>query len=189
MPMPTWDDLAMSEEDRALYEKAGMTGQVTPPGTRPSILVVDMNSAFGDGRYPTASEATGRAAAKAIAALLDHARPSGVPIFYITGLTTHSQAVRGRWKSEYGRLDHPLLSQPAANEIVAEVKPEPADVVLSRSRPSAFWGTGLVDVNAAVVGVGVPGEAVDGWNSDLMHLKQIQAPVPYEELVWQTARP
>jgi nicotinamidase-related amidase len=144
--MSAWDDLPLSVSDRALYAKAGMSDAVTPPGDSPAVVVVDMNQAFVDDRYPTACEATGRVAAKAIATLLDQARRSGVPVFYVTGVTTHSQAVRGRWKSEYGRVDHPLLSQPAANEIVAELSPQPSDVVVARSRPSAFWGTGLVDL-------------------------------------------
>jgi NitT/TauT family transport system substrate-binding protein len=47
----------------------------------------------------------------------------------------------------------------------------------------------IVDVNASVVGAGVSREAIDGWNQYLIHLKQIPAAVPYDELVWKTGQP
>lgn len=143
--MAIWDDLPISARDRALFEKAGM-GERIEPGTRPAVIVVDMNNAFVDDRFPMANEATGRPAARAIAKLLDEARRFDVPIFYTTGLLTNSQAVRGLWKGEYSRLDHPLLSLPESNDIVPELTPTREDVVIQKAKPSAFWGTGLIDM-------------------------------------------
>jgi NitT/TauT family transport system substrate-binding protein len=46
----------------------------------------------------------------------------------------------------------------------------------------------IVDVNADGLGVGVPKSSIDGWNAYLVFLKQIDQPIPYDELVWKTGR-
>lgn len=47
----------------------------------------------------------------------------------------------------------------------------------------------VVDTNAEILGTGIPKSSIDGWNDYIVkHLKQIDAPVPYEELVWETGR-
>jgi ABC-type nitrate/sulfonate/bicarbonate transport system substrate-binding protein len=46
----------------------------------------------------------------------------------------------------------------------------------------------IVDVNAAGLGAGVPKESIEGWNKYLIFLKQIEKPIPYDELVWKTGR-
>jgi ABC-type nitrate/sulfonate/bicarbonate transport system substrate-binding protein len=46
----------------------------------------------------------------------------------------------------------------------------------------------IVDVNAALLGVGVPKSAIDGWNHYLVSLKQIAAPIAYDQVVWRTGR-
>lgn len=46
----------------------------------------------------------------------------------------------------------------------------------------------IVDVNANGVSVGVPKDAIEGWNKYLVSLKQIDKPIPYDELVWQSGR-
>ncbi len=47
----------------------------------------------------------------------------------------------------------------------------------------------IVDINAGSLGVGIPRESIDGWNRYVLSLKQIAAPIKYEELVWKTGRP
>jgi ABC-type nitrate/sulfonate/bicarbonate transport system substrate-binding protein len=47
----------------------------------------------------------------------------------------------------------------------------------------------IVDANADSVGVGIPKKSIEGWNKYLMALGQIAKPVPYDEMVWSTARP
>jgi NitT/TauT family transport system substrate-binding protein len=46
----------------------------------------------------------------------------------------------------------------------------------------------IIDVNANLLGVGIPRDAIDGWNAYLMSLNQIPAPIPYDEIVWRTGR-
>jgi len=47
----------------------------------------------------------------------------------------------------------------------------------------------IVDIHAGLLGVGVPRDAIAGWNRYLLSLKQIPSPIPYDELVWKTGRP
>jgi ABC-type nitrate/sulfonate/bicarbonate transport system substrate-binding protein len=47
----------------------------------------------------------------------------------------------------------------------------------------------IVDVNAEGLGVGIPKESIEGWNKYLIFLKQIDKPIPYNELVWKTGHP
>jgi ABC-type nitrate/sulfonate/bicarbonate transport system substrate-binding protein len=47
----------------------------------------------------------------------------------------------------------------------------------------------IVDVNADLLGIGIPPAAIQGWNTYLVSLKQIPSSIPYEEIVWRTGRP
>ena len=47
----------------------------------------------------------------------------------------------------------------------------------------------IVDVNASLLAPDIPKSAVDGYNHYLIFLKQMTKPIPYDELVWKTARP
>jgi ABC-type nitrate/sulfonate/bicarbonate transport system substrate-binding protein len=47
----------------------------------------------------------------------------------------------------------------------------------------------IIDVNAGLLAVGIPREAIEGWTGFLMSLKQITSPIGYEVLVWKTGRP
>jgi ABC-type nitrate/sulfonate/bicarbonate transport system substrate-binding protein len=46
----------------------------------------------------------------------------------------------------------------------------------------------IIDINAAGLSVGVPQDAIEGWNKYLLSLKQIEQPIPYDQLVWKTGR-
>jgi nicotinamidase-related amidase len=145
--MRAWDDLPFSERDRANYAKAGM-GDRIEPGVAPAVAVVDMNRAFSDSRFPLGSSEAAAPAIEAIRGLLAVARPLGVPVVYTTTFTTAHRSVKGLWKGSGGDPAHPLLSSPEAHEIPAELAPAAADPVLPKSKPSAFWQTGLSDVLA-----------------------------------------
>jgi NMT1/THI5 like len=47
----------------------------------------------------------------------------------------------------------------------------------------------IIDVNANLLGIGIPRETIDGWNAYLVSLNQIPAPIPYNDIVWWTGRP
>jgi maleamate amidohydrolase len=137
--MPAWDDV-IPHEDRAALE--GEWGRPRGIGARPALLVVDMNNAFVDDRFPLGC-ASGPACAQAIAPLIAAARESGVPVIYSTGKPAANPAERGLWKST-GRAPDPGLGDP--HEIVPELAPQPGESVIAKRRPSAFFGTELASL-------------------------------------------
>jgi nicotinamidase-related amidase len=142
-----WNDIPLAERDRANFEKAGM-GARGEPGEAPAIVIVDMNRAFSDSRFPLGDSDAAAPALEAIATLLAAARPLGVPIVYTTTFTTAHPSVKGRWKGRAGDVADPLLSSPEAHEIPAAIVPRADEPVLPKAKPSAFWQTGLADVLA-----------------------------------------
>jgi nicotinamidase-related amidase len=157
--MPVWDDL-LTEEERQVYE---VFRQPKALGTRPAILVIDVNYAFV-GRQPaplveamqdyrTACGARGWEGVAHIQQLLAIGRAARVPIIYTTGTTRARRgspwASRAREQASQGvvspaELDH----QHIGNTIVEEIGPQPADLVITKRGASGFFGTSLArDLN------------------------------------------
>ena len=47
----------------------------------------------------------------------------------------------------------------------------------------------IIDVNAGLLAVGIPQQAINGWMDFLMSLNQITSRISYDVLVWKTGRP
>jgi ABC-type nitrate/sulfonate/bicarbonate transport system substrate-binding protein len=47
----------------------------------------------------------------------------------------------------------------------------------------------IVDVHAGLLSPNVPRSAFDGYNAYLISLKQLSAPLKYEDIIWKSARP
>jgi len=137
--MAIWDDVIPAEE-QAQYEKGGWGGRVGF-GERPALLVVDMSNSFVDPRYPYSSPPA-LAAVPHIKRLLEAARSGNTPIWYTTGARARTDAERGRWKTT--GTSSPLMLDPKASEIYSDLKPQEGEVVITKSHPSAFFGTNLV---------------------------------------------
>ncbi|HLW58689.1 MAG TPA: isochorismatase family protein [bacterium] len=136
--MAVWDDV-IPQEEQALYERGGWGGRVGF-GRRPALLVVDMYTAFVDPAYPYSSPGA-PATVRAIQTVLAAARTAGCPVFFSKARRRTIPAERGRWKVTANR--QPIMSDPAAYEIVSELRPLESESVLVKSAPSAFWGTDL----------------------------------------------
>ena len=115
-------------------------------GERPALVVVDMTNAFVTDDYPTGYAATGVPAAAAIKRLIGVARQKGVPSIYTRGGKGTSLAERGYWKD--GGAGLRALSDERRHSIYPELAPAPEDIVLWKSKPSAFFGT---DMQAVLV--------------------------------------
>lgn len=137
--MALWDDV-ISREEQLQYRKAGWGGRVGF-GSRPAVIIVDMNNAFVDPRYPFSSPPA-QATVPYIGKLLDVCRGNEIPIFYTTGTQMHTQVERGRWKS--AGIADPLMEDENAQRIYPALAPLPHEVVLKKHYPSAFFGTSLV---------------------------------------------
>jgi nicotinamidase-related amidase len=153
--MAVWDDV-LPEIDRLVYEKGGW-GKPRPRGEKPVVLVIDAMYTF-TGDHPEAIldsiekhwTSCGEAAwdgVRQIAALLEIARPHGIPVVYTVMEQRRDgfdRAPRNRSSSSRNtKLPTDLIGS-YANEVVAEIAPAPEDIVITKPKPSAFFGTPLV---------------------------------------------
>lgn len=156
--MAAWDDV-LPEIDRLVYEK-GNWGEPRPRGERPVILVIDAMYTFtGDFAEPILDSidkhrtSCGEYAwhgVRAIAGLLEVARPLGIPVVYTVMEQRRdgfdrAPANRGPAAPDApsGKLPTDLIGS-YANDVVEEIAPAPEDIIITKPKPSAFFGTPLV---------------------------------------------
>jgi maleamate amidohydrolase len=133
-------------DERARYAKGNM-GKRVGFGDRSAILVVDMTRAFTEDRFPLGCSAAGAPCARAIRRLLDAARPLGLPVVYTRYDAFAADAAWGRWLDKgTGAEPDSLMRGPEAHEITDLLKPEPDDLVVTKTKPSAFFGTPLASM-------------------------------------------
>ncbi|WP_017729555.1 isochorismatase family protein [Halalkalibacterium ligniniphilum] len=136
--MPIWDDL-LSDKDQKAFDKANMGRETISIGERPALLIIDMSYGFVDSEYRLGSSEAGYPTVNNIKELIPFVRQKGFPIIYTTGFSEEYEAGNGRWKGGVPKVEREI-------EIVADLKPEPEDIVLQKRRPSGFFGTNLVDM-------------------------------------------
>jgi maleamate amidohydrolase len=133
------------------------------PGRRPALLLIDCyRKVFGDRPQPLAKAietfpaTCGLAAWQALGPLeelLATARDVGVPVLYTTG----QRRQEARFGATTRRARVPGEDQAAGYEIVAPLAPRAGELVIDKSRASAFFGTPLstwlrqLDVDTLVV--------------------------------------
>jgi len=149
-----WKEL-LTEQDRLTLER-GRFGKRMGFGARPAVLCIDCQVYMvGDReepqeessrRFPSSCGAVGWEALRQTVRLLEQARGRGLPVFY----TTFTLAPDGTDMGVYGHkrelLDDPnwcLRGTPGA-QISPLVAPAPADVVIDKQKPSAFFSTPLL---------------------------------------------
>lgn len=143
-----WDPY-LSERDRALFLASGY-GAKPRLGDRPAVLVIDVTYEFtGPSRQPVISvvrehpNACGEEAWDAVARmrrLIDAARAAAVPVLYTRGDPAHPLLDRASWAAKNPRL---LDRTGDDNVIVKEIEPAPDDPVITKVKPSGFFGTPL----------------------------------------------
>ena len=132
-----------AEEEIAAYESAGY-GRTGYPGQRPALLVIDVTYAFtgrrdGVGPYPLACGEPAWTAVDQIARVLGAARDRDIPIVYSRNSPRPTAAEAGGWAGKLDQREDP----PQAHDIVAEIRPLAGDLVVTKAKPSAFFGTPL----------------------------------------------
>lgn len=150
--MAMWDTF-LTERDHAVYATAGY-GSSLGFGARPAVVIIDVNYDFvGHEPAPILESAKiwrnscgeeGWAGVRSTVELLAAARDRNLPIFYSTSMEERPDALgRGLWRSS---RNGELAGVPGfvGGDIVAEIAPQERDVVLRKSKPSAFFGTGLL---------------------------------------------
>ncbi len=149
-----WDRF-LTERDRQVFASAGF-GARQGFGKRPAIVVIDVNYNFcGDRpepilesikRWHTSCGEEAWDGIKAIARLLAAARAKGLPVVYSTGTRRPDAWDAGSWAWKNSRTTE---SRPApkgalnGNDIVADIAPQPSDIVIRKQKPSVFSGTPL----------------------------------------------
>jgi maleamate amidohydrolase len=146
-----WDNY-LDEQDKKVYQEAGL-GKKMGVGLKPALVIVDVQYGFtGDSsekieesirKYPTSCGEISWQAIPYIQSLLYAARKAELPIFFtiIEGSKTSSNdrvAIKGNI------FDHPLLLEgEKGTQVVEELKPQFGEIVISKKKPSAFFGTPL----------------------------------------------
>jgi len=159
-----WDDV-IGDLERTL---AGDYQPRWPAGCRPALLLVDLShKVFGDRREPllqarerfpsTCGEAAWDAL-EPLGTLLATARGAGVPVVFSTG-EDREEARVGTATRRSNRVDDAW-----GLAIVEPLRPEPGELVVYKSAPSAFCGTPLATHlrRLGVNGLVVAGESTSG---------------------------
>jgi maleamate amidohydrolase len=154
MPSVDWRTVATAR-DRAIYEAAGY-GRRVVAGSRPMLLVIDVTYGFVGHerapildvihRYPNACGEAAWDAVEAIAGLLPAARALRRPVVYSAGFAALGLRGVGLWAEKHPRASN---APDDANDIVAQIAPGVADLVVMKTKPSLFHGTPLIDLLVA----------------------------------------
>ena len=164
--MRIWDDV-LTESDKLIYEKAGY-GFIGGGGARPALLVIDVTHEFvGDQpepimesikRFPNSCGEVGWEAMGHISELLAICRSQGFPVFYTKGMDQRNATTRGAWSwKKAPHAEQSIGRSPISNTIPDLISPEPSEIVIQKTKPSAFFGTPLfsylnhLDVDTVIV--------------------------------------
>lgn len=155
MSEPVWNRF-LTEQDKQVFATAGY-GTRQGFGKRPALLVVDVNYFFcGDKpapilesikRWRNSCGAEAWLGVDAIRQLLNVARDRGLPVIYTTGTRRADNWDAGSWGWKNTRTaENPRTggTNLDGNTIVAEIAPQPRDIVILKQKPSAFFGTPLL---------------------------------------------
>ena len=154
--MAGWDDF-LTERDKQLLAVWGKQGKDELGGC-PALLVIDVYyGAVGHERkpilesikdWPMSCGLEGWEAIDRMVGLIAAARAHRVPVIYahaLDGFPSDRTRVMDRGGKANRGVDHlPPEIRALSNRIVAEVAPQPGDLVIGKTAPSAFNGTPLV---------------------------------------------
>jgi nicotinamidase-related amidase len=146
-----WDKF-LTERDKLVFAAGGF-GARAGFGKRPALLVIDVSWAFC-GMQPepilqsiktwrTSCGAEAWVAIEHIKALIDRAHGRGLPVIYTTGTVRADGWDSGSWRWKSSRRDRDPKQPVDGNEIVSAIAPGPQDIVITKRKPSGFFGTDL----------------------------------------------
>ncbi len=153
--MKQWERY-LSETDIALYRTCNYDQRRLSFGQRPVLLVIDMTVPFVGSRpqprlkavqeYATSCGQEAWDAVENIGRLLGACRARAIPVVFTT-----SDAEIGRFTWGATKRSAPTgAAQPDMERIVEPLLPSPSEIVIRKSRASAFFGTSLLGCLQAV---------------------------------------
>lgn len=136
----------MDEATRQLYSDRGLGGR-QGAGTRPALVIVDLNRGFTDPASPLHCDTD--AAVEATARLLEVARERGCPVAFTT--IQYDEAGKRVAKAFIDKVPTLLTLAPDTPwpQIDERITPLPSEPVLIKLFASAFFGTPLAPMLAA----------------------------------------
>lgn len=168
------------ERDRLILERAGF-GTPQPWGRRPALLIVDVVRSFTGSKpqdvleaikeYSTSCGASAWETLPRMRQVLDAARAAQIPVVYTKGDAAVRVHTGGSTKEEGAERARKLHSTPIADEVA----PREDELVIHKTRASAFFNTPLTTYlvrqgadSLIVMGTSTSGcvraTAVDGWS-------------------------
>ena len=152
MTQRIWDPF-LTARDREVFAASGYAAPVGF-GKRPALMIVDVSYNFcGDRPEPLLESikkwrnSCGEDAWQAIAVirrLLDACHAKSLPVFYSTNTRRPDGFDAGSWRWKNARELEDAEKEIAGNAIVRDIAPAPQDVVILKTKPSAFFGTPLL---------------------------------------------
>jgi nicotinamidase-related amidase len=149
-----WDQF-LTKRDKAVIQAAGY-GKRAGYGSRPALIIVDVTYGFtGDRPEPILesikrwSSSSGAESWNAIAVIknvADAFRAKRLPVIYSHGQVRSDNWDNGSWSWKNKRaVEAVARPEPSFgfNDIVAEIAPQPRDLVVPKQKPSVFFGTNL----------------------------------------------
>ena len=143
----------LTARDKAVFDASGY-GAKMGFGARPALMIVDVNYNFVGERPEPILESIkqwrnscgleGWEAIKVIRKLLDAARAKELPVVYSTNTRRPDGFDAGSWRWKNARELEDNAQDIRGNEIVADIAPEPRDIVIRKTKASAFFGTPLL---------------------------------------------
>ena len=152
MSEPIWNAF-LTERDKAVFSAAGY-GARGGFGKRPALLVIDVSYAFtGDTpgepildsikRWRNSCGAESWVAIGHIKKLIDKAHQKQLPVIYTTGVRRPDLWDSGGWARKNTRSSEAPKTASNRNgyDIVDEIAPTAKDLVITKQKPSGFFGT------------------------------------------------
>lgn len=148
-----WDKF-VTEEDMAVFKAAGY-GKTIGYGKRPALMVIDVHYSFiGDEpenilesvkKYRTSCGEKGWEAVRAIEKLLKVFREKNFPVVYTVSERRKDFFDSGVQKGKNFRHEESTtLAGSKGSQIPPEIAPIEKDILISKKKPSAFFGTPLM---------------------------------------------
>jgi len=149
-----WDKF-LTARDRAVMDAAGF-GARAGYGRRPAFIIVDVTYGFtGDRpepilesikRWSSSSGAESWDAIAVIKRIAEAFREKRLPVIYSHGGGRADSWDSGSWSWKNKRAGEGVVRREGSlgfNDIVADIAPLPQDIVISKQKPSVFFGTDL----------------------------------------------
>jgi maleamate amidohydrolase len=147
-----WDRY-LTERDRAVFAASGYATRMGF-GVRPALFIVDVSYNFcGDKPEPLLKSiqrwrnSCGEGAWVAIDVIrrmIDKCHARGLPVLYSTNTRRPDGFDAGAWRLKNARELENARREVDGNEIVSVIAPSPQDIVILKTKPSAFFGTPLL---------------------------------------------